>query len=270
MTDVDVLELLGLAREVAAEAAALSADMRSHGVGVQKTKSNDLDIVTQADTAVESLIRRRITAARPDDGVLGEEGGTAEGTSGLTWVVDPIDGTVNYLYGSPNYAVSIAATTLGKNGDRISIAGCVNAPILGNEYTAAFGHPAHRNGVELHVNTGVPLDKALVSAGIPYDLKIRERVLADFARLAPRIRDLRLVGSAALDVCGVAEGRTDAHAGRRLPIWDYAAAALIAKQAGAVVRGPRGGRPDLELLLVAEKSLADALDPFLSDGGNND
>ncbi|WP_236796522.1 inositol monophosphatase family protein [Amycolatopsis sp. GM8] len=267
MSGVDVLELLGLAREVAAEAAGLAADMRSGGIQVQATKSNDLDIVTQADTAVEALIRKRIALTRPADGVLGEETGEAEGTSGITWVVDPIDGTVNYLYGSPSYAVSIAATTKSADGRRISLAGCVHAPVLGNEYTAAAGHPARRNGQELHVNVGVPLREALVSTGIPYDLEVRGRVLADFASLAPRIRDLRLVGSAALDVCGVAEGRTDAHAGRQLPIWDYAAAALIAIQAGAVVRGARGGPPSLELLLVADAPLADALEPLLTDGG---
>ncbi|MFF0225451.1 inositol monophosphatase family protein [Streptomyces sp. NPDC004629] len=267
MTDVDVLELLGLARETAAEAAALAADMRSGGIRVQRTKSNELDIVTQADNAVEALIRKRIAAARPADGMLGEESGESAGTSGITWIVDPIDGTVNYLYGSPSYAVSIAATTRGADGRLVALAGCVHAPALGSEYTAAAGHPAHRNGQELHVNVGVPLHEALVSTGSSYDRDLRARILADFAALAPKIRDLRLVGSAALDVCGVAEGRTDAHAGRRLPVWDYAAAALIAAQAGAVVRGARGGPPGLELLLVADAPLADALEPLLIDGG---
>ncbi|WP_033288551.1 inositol monophosphatase family protein [Amycolatopsis jejuensis] len=258
----NVLELLDIAREVAADAAALAADLRSGGdIRVQATKSSDLDIVTQADTAVEALIRKRLAALRPADGILGEETGEAPGTSGITWIVDPIDGTVNYLYGSPSYAVSIAATD-----GRRTLAGCVHAPALGLEYTAAAGHPARRNGQELRANTEVPLAKALVSTGIPYDLEIRAKVLADFAALAPRIRDLRLVGSAALDICGVAEGRTDAHAGRRLPIWDYAAAALIATQAGAVVRGPRGGPPSLELLLAAEAPLADALEPLLTGG----
>jgi myo-inositol-1(or 4)-monophosphatase len=267
VSSVDVLELLDLAREVAAEAAALAADMRSGDIQVRATKSNHLDIVTQADTAVEALIRNRIAAARSDDGVLGEETGEVAGVSGITWIVDPIDGTVNYLYGSPNYAVSIAATVERGDGRRTSLAACVHAPVLGNVYTAAVGHPAARNDEELHVNVGVPLHKALVSTGIPYDLEVRAQLLKDFGALVPRIRDLRLVGSAALDVCGVAEGRTDAHAGRRLPIWDYAAAGLIATQAGAVVRGARGGPPSLELLLVADAPLADALEPLLTDGG---
>lgn len=266
MSEPDVLDLLGLARSIAAEAAVIAADMRAGGIRVRATKSNELDIVTQADTAVEELIRKRIFAARPHDGILGEEAGEEEGTSGITWVVDPIDGTVNYLYGSPNYSVSIAATTLTGGGRRMALAGVVNAPALGLVYSAALGHPAHRNGEELRINTGVPVHKALVSTGIPYSLEARTQVLADVNSLVPRVRDLRLVGSAALDVCGVADGRTDAHIGRRLPIWDYAAAGLIASQAGAVVRGIDHGAPSTDLVLVAESQLADALEPLL-DGG---
>lgn len=263
MSEPDVLELLGLARSIATEAAIVAADMRSGGIRVRATKSNDLDIVTQADTAVEDLIRKRILAARPHDGILGEEAGEEEGTSGITWVVDPIDGTVNYLYGSPSYSVSIAATTLTGGGRRIALAGVVHAPALGVVYSAALGHAAHRNGEQLRVNVGVPVHKALVSTGIPYDLEARKQVLADVNSLVPRVRDLRLVGSAALDVCGVADGRTDAHVGRRLPIWDYAAAGLIASEAGAVVRGLGHAAPSLDLVLVAEAPLADALAPLL-------
>lgn len=260
MTEPDVLELLAIARNIAAEAALLAADMRSGGIRVRATKSNDLDIVTQADTAVEELIRKRILAVRPEDGILGEESGDEPGTSGIAWIVDPIDGTVNYLYGSPNYAVSIAATTTTGGGRRITLAGVVHAPALRTVYSAALGHPAQRNGEDLRINVGVPVHKALVSFGVPYDLEAREQVLSDVNTLVPRVRDLRLVGSAALDICGVAEGRTDAHVGRRLPIWDYAAAGLIASQAGAVVRGSRGGTPSPELVLVAEAPLATSLD----------
>jgi myo-inositol-1(or 4)-monophosphatase len=109
-----------------------------------------------------------------------------------------------------------------------------------------------------------------VSTGIPYSLEARTQVLADVNSLVPRVRDLRLVGSAALDICGVADGRTDAHVGRRLPIWDYAAAGLIASQAGAVVRGAGHGTPSTDLVLVAEDQLADALDPLLDGGHGNE
>ncbi|OZM77842.1 inositol monophosphatase family protein [Pseudonocardia sp. MH-G8] len=260
---IDALELLDVARAVAAEAGALAADMRSTGISVQSTKSNQLDIVTQADTAVEALIRERLTSARPVDGFLGEETGETAGASGITWIVDPIDGTVNYLYGSPYYAVSIAATVQEGNGRRTSLAGCVHAPALSVTYTAAIGHPARLDDRPVLVNAKVPLEKALVSTGIPYDLAQRARVLETIAALTPRIRDLRLVGAASLEICGVAEGRTDAHFQRGLPAWDYAAAALIAAQAGADVRGASGGPPGNELLLIADRQLADELDPLL-------
>jgi myo-inositol-1(or 4)-monophosphatase len=270
MTDIDPIDLLFIARDIAEEAAALAADMRNRGVRVRSTKSNELDIVTQADTAVEALIRSRILAIRPSDGVLGEESGEETGSSDITWVVDPIDGTVNYLYGSSNYAVSIAATATTPERRRIALAGCVYAPALSLRYEAALGHPAYRNGEELGVNRGVPLHKALISFGIPYSLSARSQVLGDVTALTPQVRDLRLSGSAALDLCGVAEGRTDAHVGRQLPIWDYAAAGLIASQAGAVVRGLRGQSPSLDLVLVADPPLADAIEPLLTNGEHND
>ena len=261
---MDPLELLEIARSIAAEAGSLAATMRSAGVSVQATKTSQLDIVTQADTAVEALIRERLVAARPHDGVLGEESGeSVRGTSGITWIVDPIDGTVNYLYGSSYYAVSIAATVQDQEGRRTSVAGCVYAPALSAEYTAAAGSPAHLNGTLLHVNENVPLDKALVSTGIPTDLVKRDRVLRDILTLAPRIRDFRLIGAASLEICGVAEGRTDAHFQRSLPIWDYAAAALITERAGAEVRGVHGGT-STDLLLIANTQLADELHPLIA------
>lgn len=262
---IDALELLEVARAVAVEAGALAADMRSAGISVQSTKSNQLDIVTQADTAVEALIRERLTAARPADGFLGEETGEAAGASGITWIVDPIDGTVNYLYGSPYYAVSIAATVQEGNGRRTSVAGCVHAPALSATYAAASGHPARLDDRPVRANANIPLGKALVSTGIPYDLTERARVLETISALTPRIRDLRLVGAASLEICGVAEGRTDAHFQRGLPIWDYAAAALIAARAGADVRGGSGAPAGNELLLIAEQQLADELEPLLGE-----
>ncbi|MFJ2967548.1 inositol monophosphatase family protein [Streptomyces collinus] len=264
MTNTDPLELLDIARSIAAEAGTLAAAMRSDGISVEATKSSQLDIVTQADTAVEALIREKLTAARPHDGFFGEETGEVRGSSGITWIVDPIDGTVNYLYGSSYYAVSIAATVQDDAGVRTSVAGCVYAPALSAEYTAAVGHPAHLNNIPLHVNQKVPLEKALVSTGIPYDLTKRARVLKDINHLTPLIRDFRLVGAAALEIVGVAEGRTDGHFQRGLPIWDYAAATLIAAQAGADVRGTDSPAPTAELLVIADPPLADSLEPLLA------
>jgi myo-inositol-1(or 4)-monophosphatase len=238
--------------------------MRRDGISVQSTKSNQLDIVTHADTTVEALIRQRLKSTRPDDGFLGEESGPDQGTSGITWVVDPIDGTVNYLYGSPYYATSIAATVLEPDGLRTAIAGCVYAPALNAEYTAAIGQPALLNNTKIVVNEDVPLDRALVSTSFTYDVANRERQTPTVSALASRIRDFRLTGAAALDICAVAEGRVDAHFAGGLPIWDYAAAALIATQAGAVVGGgANDAPPSSNLVLVANAQLADALYPFI-------
>ncbi|MEU6608818.1 inositol monophosphatase family protein [Streptomyces shenzhenensis] len=264
MTDTDPLALLDIARTIAAEAGALAAAMRDDGISVASTKSGQLDIVTQADTAVEALIRGRLHELRPDDGFFGEESGEAGGSSGIVWIVDPIDGTVNYLYGSPYWAVSLAATAPGPDHTRISVAACVYAPALGAEFTAAAGHPAHRNGTRLRVNDNVPQDKALLSTGFMYDLATRPRALKDITALSSHIRDFRIGGAAALDICAVAEGRIDGCFQRGLPVWDYAAATLIAAQAGADVRGLGGGAPSSPLLIVADKDLADTLEPHLA------
>ncbi len=260
---VDPIALLDIARTVAAEAGALAASMRANGISVAKTKSSQLDIVTQADTAVETLIRERLQEARPGDGIFGEEEGESVGSSAVTWIVDPIDGTVNYLYGSSYYAVSIAATARAEGARRVTVAGCVYAPAMHTEYAAAHGRPALLNGDPIHVNADIPLDRALVSTGIPYDIAKRDRVLRDVTTLTPRVRDFRLVGAAALEICGVAEGRTDGHFQRGLPVWDYAAAALIARQAGATVLGIDDREPSTELLVIADRALAHTLDKII-------
>lgn len=263
MTNFETQHLLDIARNTAKQAGALAADMRADGISVESTKSNRLDIVTQADTAVESMIQKLLMIACPDDGFLGEEGGGAtDGTSGITWVVDPIDGTVNYLYGSPYYAVSIAATVREPDGGRRTLAGCVFAPELNAEYTATADQPAFLNGRELYVDDQVTLDNALVATGFPYDLASRERVLAAMFALGFKIRDFRLNGAASLEICGVADGRLDAVFLWNLPVWDYAAAALIATRAGARVQGGKGPAR-APLLLAAHPQLADEIAPHL-------
>lgn len=263
MTTIDALKLLDIARDIAVEAGELAASMRSAGISVASTKSSQLDIVTQADTKVEALIRQRLKDLRPEDAFLGDESGDDTGTSDITWIVDPIDGTVNYLYGSPNYAVSIAATVPTPDGVGQAVAGCVYAPALNAQYTAALGQPAHLNGMQISVNKDVPLDRALVATGFTYDLAKRDRQKRTVAELVPHIRDFRMVGTASLDICAVAAGIVDAHYMRGLPIWDYAAAALIATQAGAFVGGLGKTPPSADLILVANPELAKALEPFL-------
>jgi myo-inositol-1(or 4)-monophosphatase len=235
-------ELLTIARTVAEEAGALAARLRREGVEVAGTKSSPIDIVTAADRATEDLIRERLAALRPQDGFLGEESGADPGTSGLTWVVDPIDGTVNYLYDLPNWSVSIAVV----EGDPdpaswTALAGVVSAPALGELYTASAGGGAHLGGTRLHVRPPVPLDRALVSTGFHYTEAIRVNQARVAQPLLGRVRDLRRAGGAAIDLAYVAAGRTDAYFEQGLNPWDQAAGALLVREAGGVVQGIDGG-----------------------------
>ncbi len=245
--------LLSLAVDVAAEAGRLLASWRAEGrPEVTDTKSSPTDVVTEMDRAAEALITERIRAARPGDAVLGEEGGQVAGSgTGVRWVVDPLDGTVNYLYGLPEWAVSIAVEV-----DGVIVAGVVAAPRLGETYTAeATGGGAwlHRDGEEparLRCNEEVPLDHALVATGFGYDAGRRKVQGEVVGALLPHVRDIRRRGSAAVDLCMVAAGRVDAFYERGLNYWDYAAGGIIAREAGAVVGG-LSGRPESTSMTVA-------------------
>jgi myo-inositol-1(or 4)-monophosphatase len=223
-------ELLGLALEAAREAGRLAVGMRERGVDVAGTKSSPIDIVTEADQACEELIRERLLGARPDDGFLGEEGDAIAGTSGIQWIVDPIDGTVNYLYGMPHYAVSIAAA----RGDEI-VAAVVLGPATGLEYAATLGAGATRNGEPIEVRRPTTLAQSLIGTGFGYETEVRERQAHAVARMLPRVRDIRRQGSCALDLCAVASGQLDGYVEEGPHIWDYAAGGLIAIEAGATL-----------------------------------
>lgn len=261
-------ELLALARSVAVEAADLAARRRRDGVEVAATKSTIVDVVTEADREVERLVVERLTSARPQDGLLGEEGASRPSRSGLTWVIDPIDGTVNYLYGLPHYAVSIAVV----EGDPDpltwnAIAGCVVNPVTGEVFTAEAGAGAYCGDRRLHVGDPVPLDVALVATGFAYRAETRAFQGDVVARMLPHVRDIRRWGTASLDLCFVADGRFDAFFERTLSPWDHAAGALVAREAGARVSGLRGAAPSRDLVLAAEPSVADALEALLDDLG---
>ncbi|MDP9027480.1 MAG: inositol monophosphatase, partial [Actinomycetota bacterium] len=236
-------ELLDLARAITIEAGELAARRRGEGVQVAATKSTIVDVVTEADREVELLIRSRLNDARPDDAILGEEGGSASGTSGLSWLVDPIDGTVNYLYGIPHYAVSIAVVE--GEPDPLTwtgLAGCVLNPAIGELFTAARGEGAYLAGalsatVPIRVAAPVPLELALVNTGFAYNGTTRGLQGEVVTRLLPLVRDIRRMGTASLDLCMVASGRTNAYVERTLSPWDHAAGAIIAREAGAVVKG---------------------------------
>jgi myo-inositol-1(or 4)-monophosphatase len=223
----DAAELRDLGLEAARAAAALVRDRRTRGVRVADTKSSDVDIVTQADRDSEALIRRMIAGRRPSDGFVGEEGGATGGTSGVRWVVDPIDGTVNFLYGLPEYSVSIAVEIHGE-----VVAGVVVNAATGAEYVATAGD-ARRDGVPLSVAGPAPLHRRLVITGFGYDAGRRMVQARAVANLLPEVRDIRRLGSCALDLCHLAEGSADAYVEEGVNIWDYAAGAFIAAQAGA-------------------------------------
>lgn len=241
--------LKDVAVEVALEAADLVRKAREAMVAGERvrveTKSSDTDVVTAVDHASEELIRRRLAELRPGEPVLGEEGGGVAAASvqgdadPVTWVVDPIDGTVNFLYGSPVFAVSVGAQVSG-----VSVAGAVVEPISGRCWSASRGDGAWLDGRRLGVSAPERLDLALVGTGFSYQAERRVRQVRMIAGLLDRVRDIRRPGSGALDLCAVAAGWIDAYFEHGLHRWDWAAGALIAAEAGAVVRLPGG---DLEL-----------------------
>ncbi|TCP55216.1 myo-inositol-1(or 4)-monophosphatase [Tamaricihabitans halophyticus] len=230
------LELLKVAEQVAAETAELVRSVRASmtdGQDVEvRTKTSETDVVTAADQQAERLVRARLAELRPDEPVLGEEQGGVEG-SGIRWVIDPIDGTVNFLYGFPWYAVSLAAQV-----DGVSVAGAVIEPDSGRRWTAARGHGAWLDGRRLRVGQPSKLAHALVITGFSYLPERRARQAEMVTGLLGRVRDIRRSGSASLDLCAVAAGWADGYVEHGLHRWDWAAGALVAAEAGAVVNLP--------------------------------
>ena len=257
--------LLRLAQDTALAAGELAARRRSEGVQVAASKSSPEDVVTLADRETESLIRALLADARPDDGFFGEESAATRGTSGLTWVVDPIDGTVNYLYGFPAWAVSIAVV----EGDPdpatwTTLAGAVYNPTGDELFTAAAGEGSWLGTRRLQVPTAVPLSLALLGTGFSYRAAERERQ-ADVVRgLIGQVRDIRRIGSAALDLCSVAAGRLNLYYERGLNPWDHAAGALVAREAGARVGGFGADRESIDLLIAGAPDLYRASEPLLA------
>jgi myo-inositol-1(or 4)-monophosphatase len=255
-------ELLEIATTVARRAAAFALQRRRDGVEIAASKSSLSDIVTRADRETEQLIRDALAAARPRDGFLGEESGGDTSQSGLTWVVDPIDGPVNYFYGIPAWAVSIAVVEGGPEPSTWrALAGAVVNPAAGEAYTAYVGGGAHLNGAAIHVNEGVDLSLALVGTGFGYDAEVRRRQATFVQELIGDVRDIRRIGAASLDLCSVAAGRLDGYFERGLNPWDHAAGALIAQEAGARVAGIEGGPADRRLLVAAAPDLFEHLHP---------
>lgn len=234
----------------------LAAARRRDGVRIAATKSALADIVTEADRDVEDLIRARIGAARPEDGFLGEETGEGTGASGITWVVDPIDGTVNYAYGIPAYAVSIAAVAGPPDpGSWTVLAGAVFNPATGEMFHAARGEGAWRDDTRLRVNSDVSDAGALIATGFGYDPATHAGDLARLAQVMPLARDIRRMGAASLDLASVAAGRLDGYYERGLHPWDIAAGVVLVEEAGGTVGGPDGAPAGAAMTIAAGPAL---------------
>jgi myo-inositol-1(or 4)-monophosphatase len=260
----------GLADEAAAfvrqrRAEVFGADAGADGDDAVQSKTTPTDPVTIVDTETEQLLRDRLTQLRSGDAVLGEESGgpadpaaAAPGT--VTWVLDPIDGTVNFVYGIPAYAVSVAAQI-----DGVSVAGAVADVVGGRLYSAAAGLGAHVTDAEgtrrLRCSAVDDLSLALVGTGFAYSLRRRSVQAQLVSKIVPKVRDVRRMGSAALDLCMVAAGRLDAYYEHGLHVWDSAAGALIAAEAGARLLLPEPGDPqrDAALVVAAAPGIADQL-----------
>jgi fructose-1,6-bisphosphatase/inositol monophosphatase family enzyme len=283
MSTPDAGKLCDIAVSVARETGEMLAS-RAGQVEVAATKSSPTDVVTEMDRRAEALIRSRIWAARPDDAILGEEEGQTGDTAGAParWVVDPLDGTVNYLYGLHDWAVSIAVEVGGEVGGtevggaeggevgRKIVAGAVFVPARGEMFSAFVGggawlETAGGEPARLRCGPGVPLRQALVGTGFGY-LPGRRRVQGEVvAALLPRLRDIRRIGVASADLCAVAVGRLDGFYERGLNYWDWAAGALVASEAGAIVGGLRGAPLSSSMAVAAGPALFGPLTEALAE-----
>ena len=254
------IELLNLAESIALKAGSLLVN-RPSKFDLDE-KSGVFDFATQMDHESEKLIVSEILAARPDDGLIGEEGANRESKSGVTWVIDPIDGTVNYLYDIPGWCISIAA----KDRDG-GLAGVVYSPATQSLWKAHRGGGAFLNGNPIKCNDPVALNRALVGSGFAYDLEKRKVQAALIARLLPEIRDLRRLGACAVDMCHVASGSLDAYFEAGVNEWDYAAAGLIATEAGAMISIDTGiWNGEKNMVIVAGPALHPALSAQIRAG----
>jgi myo-inositol-1(or 4)-monophosphatase len=251
-------DLRALAADLATRAGTAALDGRRRlGVGQpvrHDTKSTPTDPVTEFDRAAETLIVEAVRVRRPDDSIVGEEGAGHHGTSGLEWHIDPIDGTVNFVYDLPAWCTSVAV--VDEHGP---LAGAVYVPVTDELFSAARGAGATRNGEPIRCSTATDLTMTLIGTGFNYSPTTRERQARRLAALLPHVRDLRRYGSAALDLCMVACGRLDAYFEEHLNSWDLAAGVLIAAEAGATTSNFTGGPADTDAAVAAAPGIHGAL-----------
>lgn len=251
---VHPVELRVLAEAAARDAGALLLagldDVRTD----VRTKSTGTDMVSEMDRAAEALIVERLLGSRPDDGMIGEEGTDLPGTSGVRWIVDPLDGTTNYLYGLTGFGVSIAAEHHG-----VVVAGVVLDVVRAELFAATIGSGATRDGTPIRASAATSLATALIATGFSYEAARRARQAAVLLEVLPRVRDIRRFGAAAVDLCSVACGRVDGYYERGLAPWDLAAGGLIATEAGAVLTDFDGGPATAGAVVAAAPGIATAL-----------
>jgi myo-inositol-1(or 4)-monophosphatase len=248
-------QVIELAERIAREAGAQLREAFAGGVLATETKSSPTDMVSEADVAAETLIREALLSARPEDGMLGEEGSDTPGTSGLRWIVDPLDGTTNFLFGIPQWAVSIAV-----EDEEGTLAGVVFDPMRDECWAAVRGSAPTLNGEPLRrPERAGGLANALVGTGFGYDADVRAAQAASVTRLLPRVRDIRRAGSCSIDLAWVAAGRYDAYYERGVKLWDIAAGELICASAGLHTRRLEPAPPAEGGILVAPAALADEL-----------
>ncbi len=247
----ELLEIARAAARVAGEILLARFGGRQEALA---TKSSATDPVGEADLAAERAIRELLAARRPEDAILGEEGGGEPGTSGRRWVVDPLDGTVNYLYGIPQWCVSVAC----EDADG-ALAGVVFDPVRGEEWSAERGGGLTLNGAAVSSERATALADALIGTGFGYAPEVRAAQGEIAARVLPRVRDLRRAGSAALDLAWTAAGRLDGYYERGVKPWDVGAGRLLCTGAGLAVRSLPAAPPEDEGLLAAPPAWADEL-----------
>jgi myo-inositol-1(or 4)-monophosphatase len=226
------------------------------------SKATTTDLVTDVDRAGEALVVELLLAERPDDGILGEEGTSIVGRSGIEWIIDPLDGTTNFVYGHPGFSVSIAAAVDGR-----LVVGVVADPVHDHRFSAWSGGGAWCNDMPVRCSSRTDLSLALVATGFAYDPAERARQAHVLTSVLPRVRDIRRMGGAAVDLCSVASGRVDAYYERGLQAWDLAAGTVIAREAGATVADLDGGPPSAECCIAAPPALFEPLVALLRAAG---
>ena len=265
-----VHELHDVAVKLAREAGELIVTRRAGHIEVASTKSSDVDVVTAVDKESEEFLYTRLRELRPGDGFLGEEGQVEESTTGVTWVVDPIDGTVNFLYNIPHYAVSIAAVTGDPSPGSWQVeAGAVFNPATGELFHAARGEGAFLGERRLQIGSPPPMNLALLATGFAYSTAMRKEQVRILSQLIGEVRDIRRMGTASLDFAAVAAGRVDVYFERTLSPWDHAAGELLVTEAGGIITGIRDLPQGREGIFAGHPTLVTQLKARISEVGGD-